>query len=148
MVPFRSMGDDCPDRLRRFLFPLELEAMTPELVYWGALYGIAEMFLSGTTTFLDMYYFEDRVAEACEQAGIRGYLGETLIGQKTCDSPDEEYGGFAQPLAAAPPSSLCGSASPSAAIFSPSMRSQPSRSTRSASSIVRMVTCLISVFIC
>ena len=95
MVPFRSMGDDCPDRLRRFLFPLELEAMTPELVYWGALYGIAEMFLSGTTTFLDMYYFEDRVAEACEQAGIRGYLGETLIGQKTCDSPDEEYGGFA-----------------------------------------------------
>lgn len=95
MVPFRSMGDDCPDRLRRFLFPLELEAMTPELVYWGALYGIAEMLLSGTTTFLDMYYFEDRVAEACEQAGIRGYLGETLIGQKTCDSPDEEYGGFA-----------------------------------------------------
>ena len=95
MVPFRWMGDDCPDRLRRFLFPLELEAMTPELVYWGALYGIAEMFLSGTTTFLDMYYFEDRVAEACEQAGIRGYLGETLIGQKTCDSPDEEYGGFA-----------------------------------------------------
>ena len=95
MVPFRSMGDDCPDRLRRFLFPLELEAMTPELVYWGALYGIAEMFLSGTTTFLDMYYFEDRVAEACEQAGIRGYLGETLIGQKTCDSPAEEYGGFA-----------------------------------------------------
>ncbi len=95
MVPFRSMGDDCPDRLRRFLFPLELEAMTPELVYWGALYGIAEMFLSGTTTFLDMYYFEDRVAEACEQAGIRGYLGETLIGQKTCDSPNEAYGGFA-----------------------------------------------------
>lgn len=95
MVPFRSMGDDCPDRLRRFLFPLELEAMTPELVYWGALYGIAEMFLSGTTTFLDMYYFEDRVAEACEMAGIRGYLGETLIGQKTCDSPDAEYGGFA-----------------------------------------------------
>lgn len=95
MVPFRSMGDDCPDRLRRFLFPLELEAMTPELVYWGALYGIAEMFLSGTTTFLDMYYFEDRVAEACEQTGIRGYLGETLIGQKTCDSPEAEYGGFA-----------------------------------------------------
>ena len=94
MVPFRSMGDDCPDRLRRFLFPLELEAMTPELVYWGALYGMAEMLLSGTTTFLDMYYFEDRVAEACEKAGLRGYLGETLIGQKTCDSPDEPYGGF------------------------------------------------------
>ena len=36
MIPFRSMGDDCPDRLRRFLFPLELEAMTPKLVYAAA----------------------------------------------------------------------------------------------------------------
>lgn len=36
MIPFRSMGDDCPDRLRRFLFPLELEAMTPELIYLSA----------------------------------------------------------------------------------------------------------------
>mgnify|MGYP004524590067 FL=1 len=33
MIPFRSMGDDCRDRLRRFLFPLENDAMTPELVY-------------------------------------------------------------------------------------------------------------------
>ncbi|MCD8225219.1 MAG: amidohydrolase [Clostridiales bacterium] len=87
MIPFRTMGDDCPDRLRRFLFPLEEIAMTPELVYWGALYGIAEMLLSGTTTFLDMYYFEDQVAEACALAGIRAFPGETVIGQKTCDSP-------------------------------------------------------------
>ncbi len=94
MVPFRSLGDDCPDRLRRFLFPLEREAMTPALVYHAALYGMAELLLSGTTTFLDMYYFEDQVAAACEQAGLRGYLGETLIGQRTCDSPDEDYGGF------------------------------------------------------
>ena len=47
MVPFRTMGDDCPDRLRRFLFPLENEAMTRELVYLGALYGMAEMLLAG-----------------------------------------------------------------------------------------------------
>ena len=39
MIPFRTMGDDCPDRLRRFLFPLEDKAMTKELVYLGALYG-------------------------------------------------------------------------------------------------------------
>ena len=58
------------DRLRRFLFPLEEKAVTPQLVYWGALYGIAEMLLSGITTFLDMYYFEDQVAEACRDAGI------------------------------------------------------------------------------
>lgn len=95
MVPFRTMGDDCPDRLRRFLFPLENEAMTPELVYLGAKYGIAEMLLAGVTTFLDMYYFEDEVARACLETGMRGYLGETIIGQTTCDSPDAPYGGFA-----------------------------------------------------
>jgi len=94
MIPFRTMGDDCPDRLRKLLFPLELQAMTPELVYLGAMYGIGEMLLSGTTTFLDMYYFEDQVARACLESGIRGYLGETIIGQRTCDSPEQEYGGF------------------------------------------------------
>lgn len=93
MVPFRSMGDDCPDRLRRFLFPLENEAMTRELVYAGALCGVAEMLLSGITTFVDMYYFEDEVARVCMETGMRGYLGETVIGQPTCDSP-QPYGGF------------------------------------------------------
>lgn len=93
MMPFRSLGDDCPDRLRRFLFPLENEAMTPRLVYLAAKYGICEMLLSGTTTFLDMYYFEDEVARACEEMGIRGYLGEAIIGQPTCVS-EASYGGF------------------------------------------------------
>lgn len=93
MIPFRTMGDDCPDRLRRFLFPLELKAMTPELVYLSSLYGICEMLLAGITTFLDMYYFEDQVARACEKAGIRGYLGETVINMETCDSR-EPYGGL------------------------------------------------------
>lgn len=94
MVPFRSMGDDCPDRLRRFLFPLENEAMTRKLVYLSARYGICEMLLAGVTTFADMYYFEEEVARACEELGIRGVLGETVIGQPTCDSSDP-YGGLA-----------------------------------------------------
>lgn len=94
MVPFRTMGDDCADRLRRFLFPLENEAMTRELVYLGARHGIAEMLLAGVTTFVDMYYFEDEVARACREMGMRGYLGETIIGQPTCDS-EAPYGGFA-----------------------------------------------------
>lgn len=93
MIPFRTMGDDCPDRLRRFLFPLELKAMTPRLVFLSSLYGICEMLLSGITTFLDMYYFEEQVAKACEKAGIRGYLGETVINMETCDSR-EPYGGL------------------------------------------------------
>ena len=93
MTPFRSMGDDCPDRLRRFLFPLENEAMTGELVYLGARCGAAEMLRAGVTTFVDMYYFEDEVARVCHETGLRGYLGETLIGQTTCDSA-QPYGGF------------------------------------------------------
>lgn len=86
MVPFRSMGDDCPDRLRRFLFPLELEAMTPELVYAASRYAAAELLLSGVTSVLDMYYFEDQVAEACLDMGIRAWVGETVIHMETCDS--------------------------------------------------------------
>ncbi|MCI9105711.1 MAG: amidohydrolase [Lachnospiraceae bacterium] len=94
MMPFRSMGDDCPDRLRRFLFPLELAAMTPELVYAAARYAVCELLLSGVTSVLDMYYFEDRVASACEEMGIRAWVGETVIGQETCDSK-KPYGGLA-----------------------------------------------------
>lgn len=94
MMPFRSLGDDCPDRLRRFLFPLENEAMTRELVYRAARYGICEMLLSGITTFVDMYYFEEETARACAELGIRGILGETVIGQPACDSP-QPYGGLA-----------------------------------------------------
>ena len=94
MIPFRSMGDDCPDRLRRFLFPLELEAMTPELVYAASRYAVCELLLAGVTTVLDMYYFEDQVARACDEMGIRAWLGETVIGQETCDSK-EPYGGLA-----------------------------------------------------
>lgn len=90
MIPFRSMGDDCPDRLRRFLFPLELEAMTPELVYRAARYAICELLLSGVTGVADMYYFEDEVARACEEMGIHAWVGETVIDQETCDSKNTD----------------------------------------------------------
>lgn len=93
MIPFRSMGDDCPDRLRRFLFPLELEAMTPGLVYAAARYAAAELLLGGVTSVLDMYYFEDQVAQACDEMGIRAWVGETVIDMPTCDSP-KPHGGL------------------------------------------------------
>lgn len=93
MVPFRSMGDDCRDRLRKFLFPLELSAMTPELVYQSARYAICELLLAGVTSVLDMYYFENEVARACDEMGIRAWLGETVINIPTCDSK-EPYGGL------------------------------------------------------
>ncbi len=47
---------------------------------WGTRLGCLEMLLGGTTTFTDMYYFEDVVAEAAKEAGMRGVLGETIIG--------------------------------------------------------------------
>ena len=94
MIPFRSLGDDCPDRLRRFLFPLENRAMNRELTVMSAAYACAEMLLSGITCFVDMYYFEDDIALTVKEMGIRALLGQTVIGQKTCDSP-EPYGGLA-----------------------------------------------------
>ncbi|GCF92904.1 amidohydrolase [Enterococcus florum] len=85
MIPFRSLGDDVPDRLRRFLFPLE-QVMTPELVRTSAEYAMAEMLLSGVTAFCDMYYFEDQVAQAAERMQVRALLGETIMDMATCDA--------------------------------------------------------------
>ena len=93
MIPFRSLGDDVPDRLRRFLFPLE-QYMTKELVKASSNYAIAEMLLSGVTSFCDMYYFEDEVAKSCKKMGIRALVGETIIDMPTCDSPTPS-GGYA-----------------------------------------------------
>ena len=91
MVPFRTMGDDCPDRLRRFLFPLEQEAWTKELSYLGAKYAAAEMLLSGVTTVADMYYYEEEVIRAFLEMGLRSFPGETVICQKApgSDTPEE-----------------------------------------------------------
>ena len=92
MIPFRSLGDDVPDRLRRFLFPLE-QFMTKNLVKASSMYAISEMLLSGITSFCDMYYFEEEVAQSCKEMGIRALVGETIIDMPTCDSL-EPSGGF------------------------------------------------------
>ncbi len=91
MIPFRTMGDDCPDRLTRFLFPLEQEAWTKELTYHGAKYAAAEMLLSGITTAADMYYYEEEVIRAFLETGLRSYPGETVICQKApgSDTPEQ-----------------------------------------------------------
>lgn len=89
MVLMRGLGDDLPllDWLHRFVFPVEREFVDEEFVYWGTLLAAAEMIRTGTTTFADMYYFEGKVAEAVEQAGLRGVLGQTIIG---FPAPDHE----------------------------------------------------------
>jgi len=93
MTVFRGLGDDVPDRLRTLIFPLEKALIDRELVFWGGLHGMAEMIEGGVTTFVDMYYFEDEVARATVQAGLRGVLGETIVNFAAPDAP-EPYGGL------------------------------------------------------
>ena len=65
----------------------EARDVSPHFVYWGTKLACLEMMLSGTTTFVDMYYFlEDRVADAAKEAGMRGVLGETVIGFPSPDA--------------------------------------------------------------
>ncbi len=82
MSLLRGIADDkrLQDWLQNFIFPAEARNVTAEYVRWGTLLACAEMAMSGTTTYTDMYYFEDTVAEATKQAGLRGVLGQTVIG--------------------------------------------------------------------
>lgn len=93
MVVFRSLADDVLDRLKRFIIPLEGKLVNKDLVNLGAYISIAEMLLGGVTTFADMYFFEDEVAEVAKEMGIRAVLGETV---QSTPSPDSEipYGGL------------------------------------------------------
>ena len=88
MSLFRGIADDLrlQDWLEHFIFPAEARNVTPDFVRWGTRLGCLEMMLTGTTTFTDMYYFEDVVAEATKEAGMRGVLGETIIGFPSPDS--------------------------------------------------------------
>jgi 5-methylthioadenosine/S-adenosylhomocysteine deaminase len=89
MVLFRGLADDLSlmDWLQDHVFPAEAAHVDPEFVRVGTRLAVAEMLLSGTTTFADMYYFEDQVAEVAREAGIRAVVGETLIG---FPAPDHE----------------------------------------------------------
>ncbi len=92
MAAFRGASEDVQDRLNRYIFPMERDLVRPELVYNSSLYCLAEMLLSGTTTFADMYYFEDEVAQAAQQAGLRAILGETVLGQPAPDAYEPNGG--------------------------------------------------------
>ena len=82
MSLFRGIADDMnlQDWLAKYIFPAEAKNVDREFVRWGTRLALLEMALSGTTTYADMYYFEDTVAEVTKQAGMRGMLGETVIG--------------------------------------------------------------------
>lgn len=93
MAAFRGAVEDVPNRLVDYIFPMERNLVNPDLVYKASLFCLCEMALSGTTTFADMYYFEDEVAKAVKKAGVRALLGETVLGSQAPDSR-EPYGGL------------------------------------------------------
>ena len=95
---FRGVANDrkLQDWLENFIFPAEAKNVDREFVRWGTRLALNEMMLSGTTTFADMYYFEDTVAEETKAAGMRGVLGQTIIG-----FPAPDYKTPADQLAAA-----------------------------------------------
>jgi 5-methylthioadenosine/S-adenosylhomocysteine deaminase len=81
MVLFRGVADDLKlmEWLQRYIFPAEKKNVTAEFVRAGTRLAALEMIRSGTTTFVDMYYFEDDIAEVSKAAGLRVVAGETVI---------------------------------------------------------------------
>ncbi len=88
MVLLRGIADDLrlQDWLEKYIFPAEARNVTPDFVRWGTRLACLEMLEGGTTTFTDMYYFEDVIAETAKECGMRGVLGETIIGFPSPDS--------------------------------------------------------------
>ena len=81
MTLFRGVADDLDLKgfLYRRIFPLEARFVDEEFVRWGTRLACLEMLRGGVTTFVDMYYFEDAVAEEAAACGMRAVVGETLI---------------------------------------------------------------------
>lgn len=81
MTLLRGISDDVDLHtwLTQFIFPSEAKNVNKEFVYWGTKLACIEMIQTGTTTFADMYYFEDEIAKATQECGLRAILAETVI---------------------------------------------------------------------
>src|SRR6476659_9265708 len=81
MVLYRGLADDLAlmDWLQKYIFPAEAKTVTPEFVRAGTRLAVLEMIESGTTTYADMYYFEEEIARVTREAGLRGVLGQSVI---------------------------------------------------------------------
>ena len=91
MTLFRGLHDDVTlnDWLYKYIFPAEAKNVNEEFVRWGTRLAAAEQIRAGVTTFADMYYFEDAIAEETKAAGMRGVLGETFIDFPAPDNHSE-----------------------------------------------------------
>jgi cytosine/adenosine deaminase-related metal-dependent hydrolase len=95
MVAFRGVGEYNVDNLLfDVMFPLEQKLLDRELIYVASRHAAMELALGGVTLVTDMYYHEDEVAKGTKDVGIRGVLGETVIGFPVVDAP-EAFGGLA-----------------------------------------------------
>jgi 5-methylthioadenosine/S-adenosylhomocysteine deaminase len=81
MVLYRGLADDLSlmEWLHKYIFPAEAKTVSPEMVRVGTRLAALEMIQSGTTTYADMYYFEEEIARETKAAGLRGVLGQTII---------------------------------------------------------------------
>ena len=88
MTLLRGLNDDLRlDVWLGYLMPVEREFVTPSFVKLGTQIACAEMIRSGITTFADMYYFEDAIAEETAVIGMRALLGQTVL---VFPAPDAE----------------------------------------------------------
>jgi 5-methylthioadenosine/S-adenosylhomocysteine deaminase len=80
MTLFRGLADDLPLKtwLEKKIWPLEAK-LTAQSVYWGSMLAMAEMIRGGTTTFADMYFFEEETARAALETGMRGVLSRGIV---------------------------------------------------------------------
>lgn len=92
MVCFRGIADDLPlmDWLNNYIFPLEARFVNKKMVYDGSLLAMAEMILSGTTTFCDGYFFANQIAEAAQACGMRAVVSQGFADFATPDNPRHE----------------------------------------------------------
>ncbi len=94
MVLYRGLADDLAlmDWLQKYIFPAEAKTVTPAFVRAGTRLAALEMIRSGTTTYADMYYFEEEIARVTRAAGLRAVLGQTIIKFPVPDAKTPEEG--------------------------------------------------------
>ena len=90
MVLLRGLADDLPlmEWLNGFIFTAEGRFMNKETVYTGSLLAMAELILSGTTTFCDSYFFVNQIGRAALEIGMRGVISQGFIDFPAPDIPN------------------------------------------------------------
>ena len=94
MVLYRGLADDLrlQEWLEKYIFPAEAKTVSREMVRAGTRLAALEMIQSGTTTYADMYYFEEEIARVTKAAGMRGVLGQTIIQFPVADAKTPQEG--------------------------------------------------------